>query len=353
LDCNKLGENKINTVVTVPYSNVSLADHFSLADAPRVLCCANVQAVTACSNTRNLGIPHVICARSNDITPGPVVNLNVTDNSVGTNSFFIRWDLPVNYNSSGLSYEIVVSGRQIDTDEQFLFVGNLEPCEYYSISVTSVSSLSRSIENRTLVVLTKPALPPRPINLLLSYDNSTDTLLLSWDMPRVMCGTQTIMYYRVQWGCDGTLNVVLHNSTNLGIVLTSTLNFSVCVAVAQSCDNYGRCSEFSEQEVFSATMLPPPLLECYSYSESLDNIKAAFLFPSPFVTSQLTINWTLIDTNADTASSQAFSYNESSVNVVDLITASNTQYEFHIFACNIYGCGRTCHLNFSTSVSVE
>ena len=349
MDCYKLGENITSRAVTVLSRTVSLIDHFPLANVPRILCCANVQPVTVCRNIRNIGIPQVVCGQSNDITPGPVVNLNVSDNSVGINSFVIHWDLPVNYNSSGLTFEVLVSGRPIYTVEQFLFVGNLEACEEYLVSVTSESSISRSNESRTLVVRTKPSLPSIPANVRLSYDNSSGTLLMSWNMPSEMCSTQTITYYRIKWGCDG--NIVLQNSTNLVVTLTSSVNFSVCFAVVQSCDNYGRCSGFTEQEVFLSTAIPAPTLECYSYSESLSNVKVAFLFPSPFVTSQLTINWTLIDINVNKELSLAFFYNESSTNVINLVTDSNTQYEFNIFACNVYGCGNTCFLNFSTSVS--
>lgn len=345
-----MGENGTTREVTVSSQTVSIADHFPLARSPRVLCCATIQAIAINDDNQILGISQALCGQSNDIVPGPVVNLSVNESSVGTNSFVAQWDNPSNYESIGLSYEVSVSRRPIiSTSEQFIFIGNLDSCTEYMVTVTSMSSMYQSSENRTVVVKTMPTLPPTPANLQYSFNNSSETLILTWGMPGIICATQRVTNYRVNWGCEGINRTEEVPSSSYNISLISRVNYGLCYATVQSCDNYGRCSRFSKQEIFNANMVPPPTLLCYSYTEYTNDIRVAFLFPSPFATSQLRIKWTLVSYN--TRMTEEFFFTDLSSNVLNVTTESDTQYDFYLLACNIYGCGSPCYLNFSTSVS--
>ena len=299
-----------------------------------------------------VGAPHVLCGTTVDAIPGAVINLKANSGSIGVNSFVVSWQHPTNYDSLGLNYRVVLSDHQDHyIAEQFFFAGDLQPCTDYLVTVTAINTLSVPGEARAISIMTAPALPPSPINLVFSYDGSSDILSLSWDAFNMSCSTQSIMYYKVIWSCDGFRSQTNQNTNSTSVILSQNVDFGLCIATAQSCDTFDRCSPFSDQVVVEATVQRPPTLVCYSYVELNNDVKAAFLFPSPFITSGLRIQWNLINLNTNMSEISNYSYNASSTSVADLPTESNTQYIFSIYACNIYGCGNPCNLNFSTSVS--
>lgn len=352
MDCFKVGHNITSSTATISSRSVLVNQFISLEDSPRSLCCANISAITSCDGKTLVGFPYVLCGTTTDVIPYPVVDLKANTGSVGVNSFVVSWQRPTNYDSPGLRYKITISdGQEHLIGEQFFFAGNLQPCTNYMVNVYAVNTVSMLGEASNISVRTEPALPPSPTNLSFSFSNYSGILSLTWNKLETSCNTQTIDYYRVMWRCDGASSQTNYTTNNTIVVLTRSVDFGLCTATVQSCDNSNRCSSFSDQVVIETTSLPPPTLECYYFAELNNDVKAAFLFPSPFITSGLQIYWNLTNINEDLHNLSSYAYTASSTNVVDLPTESDTQYIFTIFACNVFGCGNACLLNFTTSVS--
>ncbi len=351
MECFKVGQNGTSHSVMVFSRSIMLSTYLRIENSPQSLCCAKIQAVTSCNDNTLLGIPHVLCERTADVVPDIVVDLIVSEASIGINSFVIQWDHPINYDSPGLNYRIQVSDQPIvHTSQQFLFVGGLTPCTLYNVVVIALNSALQPSGTNMLMVKTRPALPPTPTDLSFSYDGVSDNLILTWNIPNIICSDLNILSFNVAWTCDGFQEEMNYNTSSMNITLNLDVNFGLCIATVQSCDDGHRCSAYSGQAVIEATRQPPPTLNCYSYSELLDNVRVAFLFPSPFITSQLRIKWNLVNLDNDLSIGNNYEFNSSSTNVVDLATQSNARYLFNISACNVYGCGNPCFSNFSTSV---
>ena len=297
-----------------------------------------------------------ICARSMDTIPHVVENLKADSNFVGINSFIVTWNYPLNYNSPELSYIVSVTNH-LDTKiyQNFLYLTGLEECTKYRVQVTAESETSILGMSDNISVTTAPGLPPPPQNVHFMY-NVSDGLSLSWDMPSIACSRQTINYFIVKWSCNGfqqedTIDVATSNFS-ISVTLKSNVTFGLCVAAVQSCDNLVICGPFSNPISVEVTNLPPPQPECFVYADLITSDVVSFLFPSPFLSSDLQIVWSLNNTNSDTVTNGTYKYTSRPPhNVIDLYTESDATYEFELHACNVYACGSSCTLNFSTSVS--
>lgn len=322
--------------------------------SPRTLCCAEIWAIATCGLT---GYPVRICDETQNGVPGVVTNLMVPDNLLGITSMTITWEPPLNFNTTpGIEYDISVN-EVMNTlvDTTFLQINNLEPCTMYTVEVSAYNSGSSPSSSTSIVVTTKPPLPPPPREVILSFDDASGmpTMLnITWQHPFPDGCDYNIDTYIVDWSCNG------YSSQSSASSSTTTLSFDIsdadvslgwCIAQIRSCSN-DRCSDFSDQESISLPLMSPAQPTCFVQVESIANATFSFAVTQPFITSNMSVSWTL--NGSGHIESMSFSYSSSSSNIITMRVNSNTDYNFMLHICNSHGCSLPCSVDFTTIVSV-
>ena len=322
--------------------------------SPRTLCCADINAINSCPSGTLVGFPTRICGRIMDIIPGIVQNLEIEQNFVGINSFVVSWNHPQNYRSPDLVFVVSVTDQSdVRIYQNFIFLAGLQECTEYVVGITAENPMLDLGKQSNISVITLPGLPPPPENVVFMY-SFTDGLSLTWDMPDIVCITQNISNFKVSWSCGFQPNVftdVAASNFSIVVNLTSDANFGLCYAVVQSCNNFTLCGPYTNQVTIEITEQPPPQPQCFLHTDEDTGITVSFLFPSPFVPSDLELVWSLSNKDTNDVVNGMYVYNLTLGNVVNISTETDTDYMFQLYACNVYDCGSFCTLNFSTSVS--
>lgn len=335
-------------------TNLSQSLHHLLNISPRTLCCAEIYAVSTCSSFRLVGHPFHICDRTLHTTPVAVSNLMTPSGTIGIMSFSLVWEPPLNLNTTpGVTYNIVINNRSSRnlTDTTFLHVNNLNPCTAYTIEVSACFS-EQCGPGRVINVITKSLLPP-PENVQF-YHNESGRLIVVWTPLEFDCDDE-VRNYRVNWRCNEIFSDM--NNTISSSLTTWVIDFSAesvgigwCVANVQSCDADLRCGEFSSDATVSLYQSPPSQPRCLLQMQSTStNIGISFFVSQPFITSRTRVEWNLTRTNLNSVLNGSYPYTLSSVNILDLLVDSNSDYIFNLRICDIYGCGEPCNINFKTS----
>jgi hypothetical protein len=269
--------------------------------------------------------------------------------NAGSESFYLTWEPPLNLNTTpGVTYNIVI-GDEIYTelvrnltDATFFYVSSINPCTTYSVEVTALYSGETGPVND--ITVTTLALLPPPENITFSLTNGHVSVM--WQRPSLFyCG---IEMYRLSLRC----NQFVHES-EIGVWSNSivvdfceeSLGIGWCVAQMQSCDSI-RCGNFSDEATASSVQSPPSRPNCLLQTQSATNISISFTLLDPFITDDVRIEWNL--TSINFSRTEASDYSK---NVLDFEVRSNSDYDFQLKVCNIYGCGDPCALPFRTSVS--
>lgn len=322
---------------------------------PRTLCCAEIYAVSTCSDLLFTGIPSRICDETMAVAPASVSNLIALNYTIGIESFSLSWDPPQNLVTvQGVIYSVAINNRSlIDlTDVTFLHVGDLSPCSTYIIEVSAIF-FQQSGPGSMITVTTLSLLSP-PENVSFFNGSGPGMLHLMWMRPSEFACGDSIQSYRLRLRCNQ-----LSREVNIPSSLTSTvidisdetLGIGWCVATFQSCDADFRCGNFSTEATAPLYQSRPSTPRCLLQMQSTStNVSISFVVSQPFLTNSTRIEWNLSSTNSFLNGS--YDYTFLSSNILDFPVDSNSAYRFNLMICDIYGCSDSCDIEFKTSVSL-
>ena len=325
--------------------------------SPLTLCCATVTAVNNCAGQSSIsGLPTEICDETVDITPGVVRSLVVT--GVNHEGILVTWDPPVNYEKSGLVYNISLSGTDSSSfhvttnDRAYSYFGSLDSSVEYNASVLATSSVG-SGPTLTVGGSTLPSPPPAPTNALLTVlDDDIVTLQLSWSFPNA--STYQVIGYEAVMRC---------NEDELPMRMTPELlvtfnvdnpgsDFAWCTAQVRAESSAGK-GTFSSLATIALPSKIPSTPRCYLVDDQGSSVTVSFDVTHPFSLDSLYISYKLVADYQTPASVSNMTkvFSSLSSNVLMLDVARNTGYDFQLSVCNGHGCSDYCQQlrNFTTS----
>ena len=330
--------------------NVTSTLHRLEMITPETLCCADISAIASCG-LEHFGPPVRICDETLAQDPGVVFSLMVPSYTIGIRSFGVSWEPPPNLRAvRGVVYDVEITNRPTSrlTDATFLHVGDLNPCTLYTVRVTATMGGRRGPSDQ-IEVTTKSSLPP-PKNVSF-FVNTNGMLAVSWLRPSDLdCGIQTS--YQLSFRCNQFVGEMEISSGSLSAsigISEESQGIGWCVARMQSCDD-SRCGNFSSEATVSLFRSPPSQPQCVVQPQSSStNVSVSFVLTQPFVTNSTRIEWNLTSTNP--IRSGSYPYTASDGNIIQLDVDSNSNYDFSLRTCDIYGCGNPCMVTFTTAVS--
>ena len=327
---------------------------------PLTLCCAQIRAITTCNGNGSyfIGNPVGICEQTQNTPPSVVTNLMAPD--IDHTSFGLTWDPPLNFNTTpGVMYDICVDGQKFTvTDATYFYVSNLEPCTTYSVQVSAYIPGVGSPSSLRINVTTRTPFPPPPQDVTMSvqtdHDSTPTMLMLMWNEPSQSdCNNYNIQTYKIYLRCSDYENETVVNSSLLSVNLQlsdTVLTLGWCVSSIQSCRADMMCGNFSNQAQVTLPPQPPPQPICFIFlSELSSEVTISYAITQPFQTDDFMVNW-MLNSTGQLPRRDSFTYN-TSVNVFNITTDINTEYDFELEVCNAYGCGPSCNLQFTTNVS--
>lgn len=327
---------------------------YNLADiSPRTLCCADIYAVSSCNNFRFIGPPFRVCGQTLHAEPASVSNLMVPSYTIGIGSFSLMWDPPLNLNTTpGVTYNVAINNQSLRdlTDATFLYIKDLSPCTIYTVEVIARFS-GQSGPGSMTSVTTRSLLPP-PENV--AFFNANGMLGLMWLRPSELACEDNIQRYRLSLRCNQFVNETEISSAASSVgtnIPDDSLGIGWCVARMQSCDAV-RCGNFSSEATASLYQSPPSQPRCLLLQSTSTNVSISFLVSQPFITNSTRIEWNLTRTSIRLFETDSYDYNVSSTNILDFTVDSNSDYDFKLKICDIYGCSSPCVITFKTLVSL-